>query len=205
MSETPRTERERRLFEIAEQQAGYFTAAQALATGYSYRSQHHHKTQGNWRDEGWGIFRLRDYPWSENEELARLSLWSRTKRGEPQAVVSHETALRLYELSDVMPSKIHLSVPKRFRKEPPPGVVLHKATLPPDETEGREGFRVTTPLRTLVDLAESALSPEHLEAATRQALNLGLVRDDQLQQALSSASDEIRKRFANVDEAVRAL
>ena len=196
--------REQQLFEIADTQAGYFTAAQALELGFSYRAQHHHKAQGRWIDEGFGIFRLRDYPWSENEELARLMLWSRTKQGTLQAIVSHETALRLYELSDLMPSKVHLTVPKGFRKAAPSGVVLHKAEVRPSETELREGFHVTRPLRTLLDVADSSLSPEHLEQATLEALQRGLVRPDQLREMLAFAPEQVRARFTVIGE-FRAL
>lgn len=192
--------REQQLFEIADTQAAYFTAAQALEVGFTYRAQHHYKAQGRWLDRGFGIFRLRDYPWSENEELARLTLWSRTKQGIPQAVVSHETALRLYELSDLMPSKVHLTVPKGFRKAAPGGVVLHKAEVQPGETELREGFQVTRPLRTLLDAAASFSSPEHLEQATLEALERGLVRPDQLREALASAPKQVRARFTVIGE-----
>ena len=196
--------REQQLFEAADTQAGYFTAAQALEAGFSYRAQHHHKAQGRWLDKGYGIFRLRDYPWGENEELARLTLWSRTKQGAPQAVVSHETALRLYELSDLMPSRVHLTVPTGFRKAAPSGVVLHKTEVRPGETERREGFRVTWPLRTLLDAAASPLSPEHLEQATLEALQRGLVRPDQLCEALATAPEQVRARFTVIGE-FRAL
>lgn len=118
-----RRDKERALFELADRQAGYFTAAQAGDMGYSYRAQSHHKKQGNWLDEGWGIFRLRDYPHSDEEEFVRLSLWSRDRQGRPQAVVSHDSALQLYELTDLLPAKIHLSVPGSFRKAAPESVV----------------------------------------------------------------------------------
>lgn len=186
------------LFDIADRQAGYFTAAQAKEAGYSYPNQSYHRRQGHWLDEGWGIFRLRDYPWSEYEPYVRLSLWSRTKVGEPQAVVSHETALALHELSDVMPAKIHLSVPKSFRKVPPKGVVLHKLQLAAEDSEPRHGFRVTTPLRTLLDIADSTTSPEHLEQATREALERGLVRRSKLLEALDAAPEGVRERFRYV-------
>ena len=133
------------LFDVAVRQAGYFTAAQAKEAGYSYPNQSYHRKQGHWLDQGWGIFRLRDYPWSEHEPYVRLYLWSRTKTGEPQAVVSHDTALALHELSDVMPAKVHLSVPQGFRKVPPEGVVLHKSQLAAGDSEPRHGFRVTPP------------------------------------------------------------
>jgi hypothetical protein len=113
MIETPAQATEdpaRQLFELADRQAGYFTAAQARALGYDYPLQHYHKEQGHWLDVGWGLYRLRDYPQGNDEELVRLTLWSRDRQGRPQAVVSHETALRLYELSDLMPAKNHITV-----------------------------------------------------------------------------------------------
>jgi predicted transcriptional regulator of viral defense system len=177
-------ERKAELFKLADQQAGYFTASQAKALGYSDRVQHHHKQQGNWIEAGWGLYRLRDYPHSENEDLVRLSLWSRNKQGEVQAVVSHDTALRLYGLSDWMPSQYHLTVPPGFRKQPLEGVVLHKAILEESDLEDHGNYWVTTPLHTLLDLAKDGFSLEHLEVAVRQALQKGMVRRKALEQAL---------------------
>ena len=148
---SPRIDKERSLFELVDRQAGYFTAAQAKNIGYSYRAQSHHKKQGNWLDEGWGIFRLHDYPHSDEEEFVRLSLWSRDRQGRPQAVVSYDSALQLYELTDLLPAKIHLSVPTSFRKDPPEGVVIHKTSLEDSEVRQRGGYRVTSPLRTLLE------------------------------------------------------
>jgi predicted transcriptional regulator of viral defense system len=109
-----------KLYEVASGQGGYFTSAQALAVGYSYRQQHYHARRGNWRKIERGIYRLRDYPPTEREDLIRLTLWSHNQQGEAQAVVSHATALSVHEMSDVMPANIHLTVPKRgFRKIPP--------------------------------------------------------------------------------------
>ncbi len=185
-----------RLFDIADRQAGFFTAAQAQEAGYSYASQSYHRKQGHWLDEGWGIFRLRHYPSSADEELIRLMLWSRNREGWVQAVISHDTALRVYELSDVMPSKVHLTVPKGFRKGIPKGVVLHKRELAEEDTTVRDGYRITTPLRTLLDVADSPLSPEHLYGATQEALERGLVRRARLEEATKAAPEPARERFA---------
>ncbi|MGH3850356.1 MAG: type IV toxin-antitoxin system AbiEi family antitoxin domain-containing protein [Pseudonocardiaceae bacterium] len=48
----------RRLFAQASEQAGYFTAAQAKAIGYSYQAQAHHVGAGNWLRIDRGLFRL---------------------------------------------------------------------------------------------------------------------------------------------------
>jgi predicted transcriptional regulator of viral defense system len=180
-----------RLFEVAEQQAGFFTAGQALRAGYSYRLHHYHRRAGNWILVGHGLYRLRQYPGVEDEDLVRLSLWSRGRDGRPQAVVSHETALRLHELTDLMPDRIHLSVPKGFRKRSPKGVVIHKVLLEDSDLEDRIGYRITNPLRTILDIARSPrVSPEHLAMAVAQALDRGLVRRKRLEEALNTLKDK---------------
>ncbi len=183
-----------RLFEVADRQAGYFTARQAREAGYDYRLQHYHRERGNWIPIAHGLYRLRQYPNVEDEDLVRLSLWSRDRSGRPQAVVSHETALRLHELTDLMSDRVHLSIPKGFRKEPLKGVVLHKARLDNGDVEHRRGYRVTTPLRTILDIARSPrVSPEHLEAAVAEALERGLVRRKRLRETLEALEDEERR------------
>jgi predicted transcriptional regulator of viral defense system len=171
------------LYRIAASQGGYFSAAQAREAGYSYRQQSYHRGRGNWLLIDRGIYRLRDFPSGEREDLIRWSLWSRNRKGTPQAVVSHESALTVHDLSDVMPERVHLTVPKTFRKRVPVGCVLHVASLAEEEVEPRPGYSVTTPLRTLVDVAGSALSQEHLNIAVRDALERGLVRRAQLRSA----------------------
>lgn len=170
-------ENTQRLYEIASVQGGYFTSAQALEAGYSYYQQHYHSQRGTWLKIERGIYRLRDYPPSKREDLIRLTLWSHNRAGQPQAVASHVTALSIHGMSDVMPNRIHLTVPRRgFRKAPPHGVVLHTDYLAEEETEQHSGYRVTTPLRTLLDVAASSLSQEHLNRAVQDALDKGLVR-----------------------------
>jgi predicted transcriptional regulator of viral defense system len=165
----------RELYQIAAAQGGYFTAAQARQAGYAYSQQHFHVERGNWLKIERGLYRLRDFPPGEREDLVRWSLWSRDQRGTPQAVISHDTALTVHGLSDVMPAQVHLTVPPGFRKRVPPGCVLHKATLTSEEIEDRYGYWVTKPLRTLCDVATGPLSQEHLNRAVREALERGLV------------------------------
>src|SRR5512139_4244058 len=129
------------LYEVAAEQGGYFTAAQARQAGYAYSQQYFHVERGNWLRVDHGLFRLRDYPPGEREDLVRWSLWSRNQRGVPQAVVSHDTALTVHELSDVMPARVHLTVPPGFRKKMLDGCVLHKGKLAPDDIEARLGYQ----------------------------------------------------------------
>ena len=173
----------RDLHALASSQAGYFTARQALVIGYAYPEQHYHVTHGNWERVARGIFRLRDYPLPEREDLIILSLMSHDRTGRPEAAVSHETALGLHDLSDANPARVHLTMPPRFRRRLPSEIILHRALLRPDDWEEREGYRVTTPLHTLLDIAEGPTSWPYLDAAVRDALRRGLVRRRQLLEA----------------------
>jgi predicted transcriptional regulator of viral defense system len=161
---------------LAQEQAGYFTAKQAREAGYEYPQLVYHVSAGNFDRVEHGLYRLPSVPPGEHDELVRLSLWSRNQKDEPQAVVSHQTALVLHELSELLPGEIHLTVPPRFRKPAPRGCVLHKAVLTEGDIEERAGYRVTTPLRTLLDVADGSVSLEQLAKAVEEALVRGLVR-----------------------------
>jgi len=172
----------RTLAALAADQGGYFTAKQAKEAGYGYRHLDYHETAGNFERIEHGLYRLPTIPPAEHDELIRLSLWSRNQKDEPQAVVSHESALVLHELGEFLPREIHLTVPPRFRKAAPKGVVLHKAALEPGDVEERAGFRVTTALKTLVDAAEGDVSLEQLGKSVDEALARGLVRRKKLEE-----------------------
>lgn len=189
------------LLKYAAPQGGYFTAAQARDAGYTYRQQHYHKNRGNWQEIEHGLYRLYIYPETEHEDLIRWSLWSRNQKGEPQAVVSHDTALALHELGDVMPGKVHLTVPPGFRKKVPGGCILHKAVLSPEEIDYRQGFRITKPIRTLVDVADANLAPEQLQIALSDAINKGIVRKKHIleRQMSDTARRNIMKALRNIE------
>lgn len=181
----------RSLYRIATGQGGYFTSKQAADAGYGKQHVAYHLKVGNFERSGHGLYRLPTIPLSEHDDLIRASLWSRRRDDVPQAIVSHETALALHELGDLLPGKIHLTVPQSFRKRPPRTVILHASAIASADAEDRSGFRVTTPLRTLADAAASGAIPtEQLRQAIKDALERGLVRKTALL-ALAKKSDRV--------------
>jgi predicted nucleotidyltransferase len=181
-----RAEKSERLFQLAESQQGYFTSSDAKSLGYDYPHQHFHVKQGNWIRIDHGIYRLKKFPGAENEDLMRWWLWSRKK-----GVISHETAASVYALGDLLPSKIHLTVPLNFRKRPAKSLVLHKANLSASEIGKRNDLPVTTPLRTVLDLARSHLDDGRLSAVAKDAIKKGLVSRKELLEALAAAPEDI--------------
>lgn len=193
-------ERRRALLDIATQQGNYFTAHQALGIGYAYPRQHYHVQNGDWERVARGVFRLHGYPQQEWDDLIVLSLLSHDRAGVPQATVSHETALAFHKLGDANPARIHLTVPPGFRREMSVLVALHYARLEKADWEEYEGFRVTTPLRTLLDIASSPTGWPHLASAVRDALHQGMVRSRQLTSA-ALASDAMLRMLQAIAEA----
>lgn len=154
---------------LAYQQAGYFSASQALANGYSYQAQKYHADSGNWVRVDRGLFRLPQWPSEADDQYVLWTLWS-----DNRGVVSHDSALRHHRLSDIDPDRVHLSVPPGFGARDPM-VVTHVSELPDSDIEPQRGWRVTTPLRTLADVSDSTLSQEFVDAAVAEALARGLV------------------------------
>jgi len=176
-------ESEARLFAVAESQGGYFTAKQAEEAGFDRTNHTYHVRARNWEREYRGIFRLAHFPANERPDLVRWFLWSRDRQDHPQGVYSHQTALSIHDLSDLMPSKLHMTVPMKFRKSSkiPPVIELHHADLPTGVMEEREGFRVTRPMRTILDLSESQeLSPDLLAQAFTEARKRGLITENEI-------------------------
>ena len=95
---------------------------------------------------------------SFNDELVRWVLWSHDR-----GAVSHDTAAAAHELGVANPAYVHLTVPPGFRMREP-GVVLHFADLPADDVTMLDGARITTPLRTVLDIAATHYDEEFVEA-----------------------------------------
>ncbi|MFF0478987.1 hypothetical protein [Streptomyces sp. NPDC004284] len=167
-----RTDSRAALWRMAAGQRGYFTAAQARGAGYSYQAQRYHAQHGNWLVIDRALYRFREFsdlPSEGDEQLVRWSLWSKGR-----AVASHTTALAAHDLGTANPSRIHLTVPRDFRQKSD-AVILHRAELAESDVEERMGYRVTTPLRALVECAAEDDDQDALDSAVAEALERGVV------------------------------
>ena len=176
-------ESERRLFEVAEAQEGFFTTKQAKAAGFAENTHPYHVQVGNWIREHRGIYRLALFPIAEYPDLVKWALWSKNRNEVTEGVYSHQTALSLYELSDLNPAKLHMTVPTHFRRNSaiPRILVLHYADLADEDVQSVQGFKRTRPLRTILDLIEAdTVERAFLRQALRQAFDRGLINRRQI-------------------------
>lgn len=159
------------LWQVASGQRGYFTAAQALDAGYSYQAQGFHTHRRHWLRIDRGLYRFREYddlPVQDTDPFVRWYLWSRRR-----AVVSHFSALVVHDLGIANPTEVHLTVPRGFRQKNA-AVVLHRADLAIKDVEQHEGFRVTTPLRAVVETAAAGADQDVVDAAVAELLDRGM-------------------------------
>src|SRR5947208_17160390 len=102
------------LYETALAQEGHFTTQQALDAGYSSQLLVKYLNSGKIIRVRRTVYRLKHFPPGQQEDLVALWLWS-----DRAGIFSHETALMLHELSDILPARAHLtrSEERRVGKE----------------------------------------------------------------------------------------
>jgi very-short-patch-repair endonuclease len=92
----------------------------------------------------------------------------------PDAALSHQSAGTLWRILPRWPTPTHVTAPNDRDR---PGIHLHRS--PNAETTTHYGIRVTTPARTLVDLAD-VLTPKQLTRAVNEAQVQRLVTPNEL-------------------------
>ena len=129
------------LFEIASGQDGHFTTSEAAEAGYSPQLLAKHLKSGRFRRIRRGVYRITHFPAGDHEDLVVLWLWS-DRRG----LFSHESALALHDLSDALPTMVHMTLPRSWshrRLRVPPGLILHHADVPEEECDWVGSIPVT--------------------------------------------------------------
>ena len=109
-------------------------------------------------------------------------------------MVSHDSALDMLQLSDVVPAAVHLTVPRSKRNLPSiAGIKIHTTSrvINPEDVVIRDGMSVTSATRSILDAAETGTSPEQIEAAVAQAVERGLATPERRRQA---ATERCKRR-----------
>lgn len=162
------------LYEIAEDNYGFLTAADARRGGIPAQRLAEMARRGSLRREGLGLYRLDPFPTHELDSYRKATLWPYGIDG----VLSHETVLDLCELSDVNPVKIHITVPRRYRfrrREVPPLYRFHHEDLDERDITRHEGLPIVTPAKAIRQCNEANLRRDLLRQALEDAKQRGLV------------------------------
>lgn len=162
-----------RIRAMAARQHGIVTRAQLLEAGLSSAAVGRRLAAGRLRPVHRGVYRFGPLePEPAREMAAALA-------GGPTAVVSHMNAGWLWRLVPTRgPGPVHVTVPGSGRSSRP-GIRFHRAALSDDEREIVHGIPVTTPGRTLADLA-GVLGSREVEQAAAVAERRELIAPDEL-------------------------
>ncbi|MGP6175348.1 type IV toxin-antitoxin system AbiEi family antitoxin domain-containing protein [Corynebacterium sp. A21] len=180
------------VLDLAAQQWGLVTSAQAGAEGVSAVLLGRLVDRAVLTRIRSGVYAAEAIPWSPVTEIRAQWLALEPKvmavdrlEHAPLAVVSHESAAELHGIGDLDGNGIHFTVPTR-RQTRQPEVVFHIAKIDSPQWESIEGLAVTTPLRTVRDLAAAGHEPGHLADMTGDILHAGLATREEVADLLAT-------------------
>jgi predicted transcriptional regulator of viral defense system len=183
---------------LALEQGGYFDRHDALAYGISDALLRYHTCRGRFERIFPGVYRLHVAPIGPYDEYLLAWVWTNYR-----GAISHESALALYDLSDVLPARVELTVPRPFHRTSAPFVV-HFASLPETDVQSYNGVRATTAARAIVDAAATGTDPTQIHKAVCQALARGLTTGAVLRRLALRHGNQYRRNVqALIEEALR--
>jgi predicted transcriptional regulator of viral defense system len=176
-SERVPTNRFTELAEVAADQHGYFGLDDSRAVGYADNTVAQMARRGRIERVSQGVYRIPFLPGGRMGPYMAAVMWPAGVRG----VISGETALDLWEVGDVNPTSIHITVPRSHRpqREVPAAYALHRVDLDPVDVTEIEGVPVVTLERAIRECVAGHLAADLLEQAIRHGRERGLLSDAQ--------------------------
>jgi very-short-patch-repair endonuclease len=196
-AESSRESIDRQIARLAAKRYGVFSRADVERLGGTKSAIDWRIAIGRWERVSPGIYRLAGVAssWRQSLLAACLSWGVETSR-------SHRAAAAVFELAGFEAGIVELIVPRgRWRKDP--GAIIHRVALPAVDRMMVAAIPVTTPARTLIDLA--SVAPAHaVEEALDDALRSKLVSVPRLRWRLAELGRRGRPGVRLIRELVDA-
>lgn len=169
------------LREIAADQAGLVTARQADAEGITGIRLVQLARRGRLERLSRGLYRFPNWPSEELQQYHRATLWPQALRPLEYALVSHESAAELYDLTLLNPAVVHVTVPRATRivRDVPSWLRLHFEDVAEEDRTFERGAPAVTIPKTIEQLAPHGLDVVH--RAVSEARERRLLREDELE------------------------
>ena len=174
-----------RLREVALDQHGFVTTAQAVEEGVSHAELSTMVARDRLKRVAHGVYRVPQVAETEFDQYHLAALWT----GAPEACLSHDTALAVWEVSDINPDRIHLTVARhrRIRRAGGGLYVVHHQDLDAKQVTWWQGIP-TVDVPTTIAQCIAAGVPTYL-----------------IRQALDRAGRTSRLRPTDAEQLARAL
>jgi predicted transcriptional regulator of viral defense system len=176
---------------VAAGQYGFITQEEAARLGFKRMTLVRMAERGQLERRSQGVYRVPLIPESPLDAYMEATLWPRGAPG----VLSHETALSLYDLSDVDPERIHITVPKRhrIRRAIPAEYRIHHEDLARSDIASHEGIAVAAPAVAIRQCHATHLGPALLAQAVDHGEQTGRLtrrQADQLRREIGVPAGE---------------
>ncbi len=178
MSDARKDRRSKSAWELAGRQHGVVARRQLLALGFNSREIEHRVGRGRLHLVMRGVYAV-GWP-----RLTRERRWmAATLACGERAMLSHRSAAALWEIGTERPEAVDVSVVRRAELKRPGLRVRGRPSLGAEDVMSRDGIPVTSPARTLTDLA-TVLRPPGVERAINEADKRDLIDPETLRLAV---------------------
>jgi predicted transcriptional regulator of viral defense system len=165
------------LLAIAAENDGLLTAKQARAAGIMDSVLARLAQRGRLERAARGVYKIPYFPPHRFSQYREAVLWVQASHGPEQVALSHQTAMAVYGISDVNPSRVHITVPRhaRLRRQQPKWIVIHRGELRPTDVIAHEGLPVTSIEKTVFDVLTETGQLELVRQAIKDARREGYI------------------------------
>jgi len=163
------------LREIAMDQHGFITTRQALDEGVTNDQLSKMVSRGRLDRVVFGVYRVPQVAANRYDNWALAVLWT----GVADACLSHETALAAWDISDINPDRIHLTIPKgtRLRRAGGERYILHYANLALQQRTWFEQIPITDAPTTIADCIDWGVPTYLIKQAFERTAGTSLLLD----------------------------
>jgi len=181
-----------RLWDVALDQYGYVTLHDAAELGIEDDTVRKLRARKELDRPAHGVYRFPQLPVTAYDPYMLAVLWT----GEPAACLSHDSAVAAYEVCDINPDRIHLTVPRarRVRRSGGDLYVIHHQDLAAEQV----GWWQQIPTATLPTAMAQCVATGVPGYLLRQGLTTGRARGE-----LSAADVDTLERALEARDARR--
>ncbi|MGH7736401.1 MAG: type IV toxin-antitoxin system AbiEi family antitoxin domain-containing protein [Candidatus Tyrphobacter sp.] len=184
------------LRDIAAEHDGLITAAEAEEAGVPRVLVVQLARRGRLDRVAQGLYRFPTWPTTDLQQYQEAVLWPRAHRELGYALVSHDSALELYNLTNLNPSVIHVTLPPKTRisRRRPAWLRLHFADVPEGDRAWEQGVPIVSLPRAIEDIGP-VRGADVVHRAVSEARERRLLREDELQRLVDVFGREILEPY----------
>jgi predicted transcriptional regulator of viral defense system len=184
------------LRELASEHEGIFTVGEAEEAGVprALVVQLAHRGRLDRLDQG--LYRFPAWPRTTLQQYHEAVLWPRAHRELKYALVSYDSALELYNLTNLNPGVIHVTLPPKTRisRRRPTWLRLHFADVPEADRAWEQGIPIVSLPRAIEEIGP-VRGADVVHRAVSEARERRLLREDELQRLVDKFGREILEPY----------